>query len=387
MKLNKLFWGSLCIAAMALVGCEKNNPPVIVTPGGDDGEDLVTIMPNIDAPGAGKTTLAVYVPENTHENGLYAVGTVNDWGEKDTETCKFTKVEGDDTGRWYQFTFDYAADMALKVCAIPSKPELAGWSYQWGKNIDPESDEPVEYDNVILLNGQMTIELENGGQPKASGFADGGVAFVQIRNWAANPIIGNVPATKISFKHPWNGASDWTYKEAEAKGNGVFELVDYFGNNGFNVMDENNAEAWFPLTDCTVYEGAATGDKVTVRFTSKAGSAEGTLEVILVEKGEAPVIDPVVVTVRAKWPAAWTKTPTAHVWPTGGEGSEVILEKDGDFYKYTTPEAVPGLNIIFKNGEGWTGDANQTVDVLGIVEDTDYEIIASDSGKATVNKL
>lgn len=376
--------GAMCAVTLAMVGCEKT--PDIINPGnnGGNGEDIE--CPIVNAPEAGKTTMVVYVPENTHSNGIYAVGTVNSWAEKDTETCKFTKVEGDDTGRWYQLTVDYAADMAIKVCAIPSKPALAGWSFQWGKNVDDKDPDPaITEDNVVTLKGTVTIELENQGQPKATGFEDGGVVFMQIKAWAADPNIKEEPATAISFKHPWGGG-EWEYKQAEAKGNNVFELQDVYGNNGFNVMDENGAESWFQTTDCQIYDGAATGDKVIVRFTSRAGAAEGDLEVILVEKGEVgPTPEPVIVTVRAKWPAAWTEIPTAHVWSTGAAGTDVTLEQDGEFYKYTTPEAVTGLNIIFKNGPTW--DKGQTVDITNILVDTDYEIIVPETGKATVNVI
>lgn len=377
--------GAMCAVTLAMVGCEKT--PDIINPGdnnGGNGEDIE--CPIVNAPEAGKTTMVVYVPENTHSNGIYAVGTVNSWAEKDTETCKFTKVEGDDTGRWYQLTVDYAADMAIKVCAIPSKPALAGWSFQWGKNVDDKDPDPaITEDNVVTLKGTVTIELEHQGQPKATGFEDGGVVFMQIKAWAADPNIKEEPATAISFKHPWGGG-EWEYKQAEAKGNNVFELQDVYGNNGFNVMDENGAESWFQTTDCQIYDGAATGDKVIVRFTSRAGAAEGDLEVILVEKGEVgPTPEPVIVTVRAKWPAAWTEIPTAHVWSTGAAGTDVTLEQDGEFYKYTTPEAVTGLNIIFKNGPTW--DKGQTVDITNILVDTDYEIIVPETGKATVNVI
>ena len=382
MKLKNLILGAMCFATLA-VACNKD-PQVV--PGGNDQEEID--LPIVNEPGSGKTTMVLYVPENTHANGLYAIGTINDWTHNQ-DGFKFTKVEGDDTGRWYQITLDYAADMGVKVCAIPSKPALAGWSYQWGKNIDENDPDPlVTEDNVVVLGGTVEIQLENQGQPKATNFADGGVVFIQVKAWAADPNIKEQPATAISFKHPWNGG-DWVYKEAEAKGNGVFELVDYFGNNGFNVMDENKGEAWYPTDSefVTIYEGAATGDKVTVRFTSTAGSSEGKLEVILIEKGQLPEVQPVIVTVRAKWPSEWKDTPTAWVWPTGGQGSEAVLEKDGDFYKYTTPEAVPGLNIIFKDGTGWNGDTHQTVNIEGIVANTDYEIVYSATEKATVKEI
>ena len=382
MKLKNLILGTMCFATLA-VACNKD-PQVV--PGGNDQDEIE--LPIVNEPGSGKTTMVLYVPENTHANGLYAIGTINDWTHNQ-DGFKFTKVEGDETGRWYQITLDYAADMGVKVCAVPSKPELAGWSYQWGKNIDENDPDPlVTEDNVVVLGGTVEIQLENQGQPKAINFVDGGVVFIQVKAWAADPNIKEQPATAISFKHPWNGG-DWVYKEAEAKGNGVFELVDYFGNNGFNVMDENKGEAWYPLDSkfVTIYEGAATGDKVTVRFTSTAGSSEGKLEVILIEKGQLPEVQPVIVTVRAKWPSEWKDTPTAWVWPTGGNGSEAVLEKDGDFYKYTTPEAVPGLNIIFKDGEGWNGDSRQTVNIEGIVANTDYEIVYSATAKATVKEI
>ena len=384
MKLKNLILGTMCFATLA-VACNK--APQVIVPGDDDQDEIE--LPIVNEPGSGKTTMVLYVPENTHANGLYAIGTINDW-KHNQDGFKFTKVEGDGTGRWYQITLDYAADMGVKVCAVPSKPNLAGWSYQWGKNIDENDPDPeVKEDNVVVLGGTVELQLENQGQPKAINFVDGGVVFIQVKAWAADPNIKEQPATAISFKHPWNGGKDWVYKDAEAKGNGVFELVDFFGNNGFNVKDENNGEAWYPLDSefVTIYEGAATGDKVTVRFTSTAGSSEGKLEVILIEKGQLPEVQPVIVTVRAKWPSEWKDTPTAWVWPTGGEGSEAVLEKDGDFYKYTTPEAVPGLNIIFKDGEGWNGDTHQTVNIEGIVANTDYEIVYSATEKATVKEI
>ena len=382
MKTNKFFMAATLVATLAMIGCNKEkNPPIIEpNPGTEEIE-----CPDVAAPAAGKTTMVIYAPENTTANGIYAVGTVNEWKETDTETCKFTKVGCDETGRWYQLTMDYAADMGVKVCAVPSKPERAGWSYQWGKNIDPnDPDTTIKADNVILLKGDLEFVYENQGQPKATKLADGGVVYIQVKAWAADPNIKEQPATAIAFKHPWNGG-EWGYRDAVSKGNNVFELAARYGNNGFNVKDENGAEAWYPTTGITIYDGAATGDSVLVRFTSRAGSAEGDLEVVLIEKGVVETPDPVIVTVRAKYPAEWTETPTAWVWPTGGDGgAEVTLEKDGDFYKYTTPEAVPGLNIIFKNGAGWTGDANQTENIEGILADTDYIITYNEGKKATV---
>ena len=85
------------------------------------------------------------------------------------------------------------------------------------------------------------------------------------------------------------------------------------------------------------------------------------------------------ITIKAKVPAAWTDQITAWVWPTGGEGTEVFPTQDGEWYVVTHNCAE--LNIIYKNGAGWNGDANQTVDMT-FTENACIEITAG-SGKAT----
>lgn len=90
----------------------------------------------------------------------------------------------------------------------------------------------------------------------------------------------------------------------------------------------------------------------------------------------------VAITVKAKVPAAWTEKITVWVWPTGGDGAEADAVKEGDWYVYTAAEGVTELNIIFKNGEGWTGDANQTVDIT-VSENTCMEIESDGATKAT----
>ena len=89
------------------------------------------------------------------------------------------------------------------------------------------------------------------------------------------------------------------------------------------------------------------------------------------------------ITIKAKVPATWTNTITAWVWPTGGNGKEVTPAKEGEWYVYT--ENCSELNIIFKNGAGWNGDKNQTVDIT-ISESTCVEITAG-TGKATYTKV
>ena len=93
------------------------------------------------------------------------------------------------------------------------------------------------------------------------------------------------------------------------------------------------------------------------------------------------------ITVKAKVPAAWTEKITVWVWPTGGDGAEADAVKEGDWYVYTAAEDVTELNIIFKNGEGWNGDANQTVDITGIKENTCFELASDGATKATFTNV
>ena len=92
------------------------------------------------------------------------------------------------------------------------------------------------------------------------------------------------------------------------------------------------------------------------------------------EPGEAKDI-----TVKAKVPAEWTDQITAWVWPTGGAGTEVVPTQEGEWYVVT--QNCAELNIIYKNGTGWNGDANQTIDMT-FTESTCI-VIAAGAGKAT----
>lgn len=295
MKLNKIFSASMLAAALAFVGCNKG--PNIVDPG--EGDIDIT-CPSVAGPAAGNVKIVVLAPEDTHENGIYVVGdlfgTENDWKEKET-TFKFSKVEDaaideeEYYGRWYEIELQQDGTLALKVVAVPEDASLVGWAYQWGKNFDPDDPEcevPVGTENVTILEGSAELVYENGGQPKLINIEAGATIYIAINAWAASPILPKVPATSISFKHPWGGGA-WVYKEATAVGNNTFELEDYYGANGFNVMDQTGAETWIALDAENLVMDAdiAKGDKIKLSFVSEQGAAKGTLTVTLLEKGEA----------------------------------------------------------------------------------------------------
>lgn len=89
------------------------------------------------------------------------------------------------------------------------------------------------------------------------------------------------------------------------------------------------------------------------------------------------------ITVKAKIPAHWKNTITAYVWDT--ESSKVVTPtKEGDWYVVT--EKCATLNIIFRNGTDWSGNANQTEDIL-LSSNTNIQISQSGSDKATYKVL
>lgn len=67
------------------------------------------------------------------------------------------------------------------------------------------------------------------------------------------------------------------------------------------------------------------------------------------------------IVVKVKVPDTWKETIYVWIWGDGIEEYEHVAKKQGDWYVF----AYEGkeLNIIVKNGEGWTGHPNQTEDI------------------------
>ena len=347
----------------------------------NNGTENELALPFVESPGAGRTTVVLYIPEHTPE-GCYAVGTF-DWNEKNTEKM-FTAVEGADNERWVACTFEWSDELRIKVLAIPSDPAVTpNWSFQWGKNMDPEND--LTEDNVTILAGSDggVLQLENLGQPLLTELPNNGVVYIDIRDWLTNPVIEAKPCETAAFKHPWGGG-DWVYREAIKTAEATFELNAQYGNSGFNVATNvyGYSETWYPEDYIEFVGDVAQGDSVNIKFVSKKGTYNGKLTVTLIEKA-TPIDQPEAkdITVKAKVPASWTNIITAWVWPTNGEGQEVVPTKEGGWYVYTHHCAE--LNVIFKNGEGWNGDVNQSVDILGVRENVCLVLESNGTTKAT----
>ena len=370
--MTKFFAAMFAVAALTFTACEPKGPDGPIVGGNDSTEVEDLVIPQVAAPEAGKTTVVLYVPEDTPA-GCYAVGTF-DWNDKNTEKM-FTAVEGAVNERWVSYTFDWTEGLAFKVLAIPSDPAVApGWSYQWGKNIDPEND--LTEDNVVILDGSMggVLELENQGQPKLGGLVDGGVCYIHVKAWATTPVIKPVPCETAAFKHPWNGGN-WEYRDAVKTAEATFELNALYGNTGINVATNVNGdgENWYPADQIEFVGDVAQGDSVNIKFVSEK-LCIGKVTVTLIEKGQVSD-EPVElkdITVKAKMPAGVEGPISAWVWPNGGEGSWVTPEKVGDWYVYSAKQ-VEAVNIIYIEGTSWDDKKWQTAD-LKATENTCWQI-------------
>ena len=371
MKFNKLFFAAVAFATLAMVSCKKDEPtPVIPTP---DDEEVVPECPAIDAPGAGNTTIAIYA--EVCPRGCYIVGnsTPAGWNEKDDQSL-LTPVQGAEN--WYSVTIPFVDDLQIKAIARPSDEDVElGWSYQWGKNYDPNDpgnlDESVE--NTKILAGTGEFEYENQGQPKLIHVADNGVIYIWVKNWAASPIIEAKKLETAWVKSNFNN-EDWAWYEMTPKGDGVFEFEGIWGGNGCNINEtgvEDGAQ-WYASPE--LIDDPKAGDKVLVTFVSEK-MVVGKLSIKLLEAGERPQFEVKDVTVTGIVPEGWTK---CYIWAWGGEddanytggqwpGEELTID-GGKVTKTFTQVKVP-MKVIFSNGDG-----GQTKDITGITEDVEINI-------------
>ena len=369
MKFNKLYFAAVAFAALALVGCKKTINPAD-NPTDNTPTDIE--IPSIANPAAGQTTIAIYA--EVCPRGCYLVGTSNGWAEAN-DSLLFEAVEGEE--HWYKLTVDYAADFEGKVLARPSDEDVPmGWTYQWGKNYDPNDEScPLTSEaenNTIILQGTGEWVFENGGQPKLINIADGGVIYIQVKNWAATPVIEAKKLETCWVKSNFNDA-DWAWYEMTKVGDGVFEFEGIWGGNGCNINAEgkDDGAAWYANPE--LIDEPLAGDKVLVTFVSEKMTV-GSLSIKLVEAGERPEVEFKDVTVTATVPAewghcylwAWYGAPSVNVfaeWP--GQELEIV---EGQV-SYAFEQVGTPLSIIFSNGEGV-----QTSNIEGITEDANFVI-------------
>lgn len=200
MKTLRNFFALFVMGALVLASCEKKNEGgAAVDPAPAPGEDepevvFPDILPTIDAPGAGNITIAIYTPSNTCNGAILVGAGVGEGGTDDWDPAAknhpFEKLNGEE--RWYTITIPYTPALGVKVVAVPSEGDAA-WGTQWGMITD-------EAENVVLLDGTAILDnSENDGEVKASGFNDGEVVFIGIKEWKAAPCAERNKAGKATF--------------------------------------------------------------------------------------------------------------------------------------------------------------------------------------------
>ena len=319
--------------------------PAGENPGEEPGDD-----PVVD-PETG-VTYNVAVPAGT--KACYIAGEMNEWKHQEmtkvdethytitiataTATMKYKYCSGPDWA-YVEMQADGVTDVQDRTYAANDVVEA------WKAVYDPAGENPGEDpgdDPVVDPETGVTYNVTVPAGTKACYIAG------EMNEWKHQEMTKvdethytiTIATATATMKYKYCSGPDWAYVEMQA--DGVTDVQDrtYAANDV--------VEAWK-----AVYEPA----------------------------GEDPTPgEPKDITVKAKAPAAWTEQITAWVWATGGEGQEVVPTQEGEWYVYT--QNCAELNIIFKNGAGWNGDANQTVDIT-VTESTCIEITADGATKAT----
>lgn len=193
MKKVKFLFMAFVAVAMTLASCSKDEPKKPVVP--VDPPKGLEEQPNIAAPAAGKVTIAVRVPAGSICQGLVAIGAGSpdfaaDW--KLTSVVPFVKVSGTET--WYSVTLTHAADMAVKVIAVPQDGLASlGWGTQWGVNTDAVT-------NVTFVEEPTTavFTTENGGEVKLSSLSQD-VVYIDVAAWKSAPCVAKNAAGSVVF--------------------------------------------------------------------------------------------------------------------------------------------------------------------------------------------
>lgn len=199
----------------------------------------------------------------------------------------------------------------------------------------------------------------------------------------------------------WNGAKDatvstsnWAEYTVEKATNGVRlkhnDQYIYLGTKNTFVHDASKSSECFVTVDGIfysvldkvnyyLYENASDGTNKYYRMYTDKSTNSSYHPFYLYKVVDEPLTAHDI-TIKARVPAFWRGDITVWVWDDGGEGFEFTPTREGDFYVYTHHGTY--LNIIFKNGTGWSGDTYQTEDMY-FTESTCIQINQSGTTKAT----
>ena len=301
--------------------------------------NLTGSWPGQRAEHLGGGTFKFVIPETmTGDGSDWQIIWNNNGGGKQTADLKF-QMRGLYTAAGYQ-------SLVTKLCEGGDTGE---------KPVDPKPEDPKD--------SEMCLES-----------ADERAVFFQGSDFGT--------AANVYMWDPANGnnqlAGAWPGTAATHLGDGKFKFV-------VSASATGDPSTWMIIWNGN---GKQTGDLAfTMHGLYNFNGCNGTVTA-LCDGGETPnpgddpkPEDPKEgITVKAKVPAHWTETITAWVWPEGGDGRVVTPSKDGDWYVVTEDAEV--LNIIFRNGTDWNGDANQTED-MKFTANTCIQISQSGGAKAT----
>ena len=402
--MKKILFAVLAVAMVAFIGCKPTPCPecgeypcvcdtteVTVCP--ECGQNPC-VCPNQkpEIPEVAATDGAVtvvwnavgFVPCMEEGNQLVFAGDYNGYNTDPAQMAKFEAIEGYE-GWWKAVITPADASLTPVLAGKPCALYLDGtfpssWDHQWLN---------VEAGACEVIDGPATLEVEYEVESKLLVESNSSVVYVRSYGFKTDPCLEpetyTVTLTASAPELPEGtivyavGAfNSWTTDATPMTlANGVWTATienvvmgaeyKYVANASWD-----NEELLEAAEGAVCAEGLSGNRKIN---DVEVVDAIGNFKDITIMK-----CDPKDITVKAKVPATWTETITAWVWATGEEGAEVVPTKDGDWYVYTLN--CNELNIIFKNGQGWTGDKNQTVDLTGIRESVCYELAQEGDAKA-----
>lgn len=280
MKLNKLMFAAVAFGALTFVACNKQGDTPVgpvgpVGPGGGDDPEPEVEIPEVAAPGAGKATIVIQIPEGTECNGIAFKGTLDGaaWSGENTyvgegtaaagpDACiKFEKIA--DTKVWYKATYTLGeAGLKGKICLIYTND--GSWQ---GQAVNWEIiDDYTTADNGQSNDGNLEIYAEGLVYVKIGGwqnseclvpedykitvivpeFCDGEFDIELIGSfcgWAddATVALAKVEGNKYSATIKANANAEW---KVRGKGSWDKEIQIYRAEDDPATTDFDEADTW-----------------------------------------------------------------------------------------------------------------------------------------------
>ncbi len=295
----------------------------------------------------------------------------------------------------FALTYNVTVPATTKACYIAG--EMNGWSQVEMTKVDDthytidvaDATEAMKYKYCSGPSWAYVEKTADGSEVADRTYAAEDV----VEAWAAVYDPNNVPepgeakdiTVKAKVPAEWTDQiTAWVWptggegKEVVPTQEGEWYVVTH-NCSELNIIFKNGA-GWNGDANQTV--DMTFTENTCIEITAGAGKANYTaVDCESNDPGTDPLPEPKDITVKATVPAEWTDQITAWVWHASEPGKEVVPSQEGEWYAVT--EHCAELNIIFKNGAGWNGDANQTVDIVGIKENTCVAIATDGATKAT----